>query len=650
MSSAAPWTLYQNSTPPAVQPPQAGPWLDYASTTPSPSQAPDDETKKLLERQNQTIAGGPGALQEAQEGAPHGFWATAGGMVSGVADFTRKLFDPRVPVIGNTHYDHATGKVNIDPESLLGTVTSGLPEQEQLAKEYWARPGFASKVEAAGHELASYIPFLGPMAATAGVQAGNKDIGGALLSVPASILAAKGVSKAPDAAMRAEDLLTAKKSALQASDAIREAGKDVTSAHIENSLRNMKTHAGEMMDKIESKDRAVNAMGGKEGAIPLEDIAKAIDTAEEVLNRGKQPMSKVGAVEKNIEAHANSFLDTEAASLEAVKSGEQGAILKRIYPPISFRAARSLRTFIGEMQSKAANSKEYGILSSAYDALTKKLQDRAKTLGELQNFTDSNAIYKTYKTYLEDPQNVIHKLISAPDGKTFFDAINQHSALLRRAEADLSKYGLPKGFFDATAKRFNTFHDFLNRHQKGENVFQGMYRSVLKHPVAGGAGLLAGRALGSALPIPGMGWLGGIAGAITMGKLADKMKIAREIRESGGAPPIEGRLAGIDENRRPVTPTGNATIGQHLAYKAGQTAGRAKRGLAGDERGFVRLNGSGESEASLEALRSGQKFRIVNERSGASRPVSAVDARGSMRTNPNEHIEVLNNGRWTRYR
>jgi len=61
-------------------------------------------------------------------------------------------------------------------------------------------------------------------------------------------------------------------------------------------------------------------------------------------------------------------------------------------------------------------------------------------------------------------------------------------------------------------------------------------------------------------------------------------------------------------------------------------------------------NASGESEASLEATRSGQKFRIVNERGGNPRPVSAVDARGGMRTNPGERIEVLDHGRWVPYR
>lgn len=613
----------------ATPPPGAAP--QYLSTDPNAgSSAPPAVPAN-------SPAPDPGALQEQMAGVPHGFLATAGAMAKGVGQFALDLFDPRVPVFEG-------------PNSLMNKyIFQPSDQQVEQAKEAWMRPGFASKVEAAGHGLAAAIPFIGPMAATAGEQVGNKDIGGALLSVPAALLAAKGATKAPDAMLRAEDLMKAKKASLQAAESIRESGKDITSAHIENALDTMKTHAGEMMDKIEEQDRAHNIMEGKEGSVPLDDIAKGIDTAEEVLNRGKQPMSKVAAVEKNIEAHSNSYIDRDAASPAAQALGDMGSIIKKIYPPISFRAARSLRTFVGEMMSKAANSKEYGILSATYDTLTDKLEDRAKALGEHQNFLDSNAIYKTYKTYLEDSKNIIHQLVTAPDGKSFFDKLDPNSAQLRAAEDDLSKYGLPKGYFEAAANRFRDFHDFLNRHAKGENVFTGMYRSVLKHPFAGGGGLLAGRALGSALPVPGVGWLGGIAGAIFMGKLADKMKIAREIREAGGAPPIEGRLSGIDETRRPAL-AGNATIGQHLAYKAGQTVGRAKRGMANDQRGFISLNGSGESDASLEALHSGQKFRIINERSGVSRPVSAVDARGSMRTNPNEHIEVYDNGHWTRYR
>ena len=53
-----------------------------------------------------------------------------------------------------------------------------------------------------------------------------------------------------------------------------------------------------------------------------------------------------------------------------------------------------------------------------------------------------------------------------------------------------------------------------------------------------------------------------------------------------------------------------------------------------------KINGSSESEASLEAMRSGQSFRIVDDRTGkVVRPVSAIEARGKMRLNPHQHLE-----------
>ena len=95
-------------------------------------------------------------------------------LASGVAGLGKTVFDPTIPVVGGTHMEG--GNVAIDPNSMLGKATAGLPEQEAKAKQLWQQ---GHGVQAAGHELASYLPLAGPWAAGLGEQAGTGDVGGA---------------------------------------------------------------------------------------------------------------------------------------------------------------------------------------------------------------------------------------------------------------------------------------------------------------------------------------------------------------------------------------------------------------------------------------------------------------------------------------
>lgn len=108
----------------------------------------------------------------------------------GTWNFGKQVADPSVPVIGSTHWQN--GKVEVDPSSLLGAVTAGLPEEQKKASELWQQPGVGPKFEAAGHELASYIPFIGPWAASLGEQAGTGDVGGAATRGGATVGALEG--------------------------------------------------------------------------------------------------------------------------------------------------------------------------------------------------------------------------------------------------------------------------------------------------------------------------------------------------------------------------------------------------------------------------------------------------------------------------
>ena len=124
-------------------------------------------------------------------------WTGVKQLASGVTGLAENVFDPRVPVIGNTTYRN--GKIQVDRNSLLGTIGAGLPEQEQQARQLWAQPGIAPKVQAAGHEIASYLPFLGPWAAGLGQQA-QTDPGGALARGGAQAAATAAAAPVLDAA------------------------------------------------------------------------------------------------------------------------------------------------------------------------------------------------------------------------------------------------------------------------------------------------------------------------------------------------------------------------------------------------------------------------------------------------------------------
>lgn len=188
----AAWDAYHNSQTPEQ-------FRAYFDTAPIPQEA-----KRAL--WNAKFGGGAtqsaAASSESTSTRPEYFGFTPSHMLeqagtglkqlgSGLVGSAEMLLDPRVPVLGSSHYDRASGKVLIDPASMAGAVTAGLPEEEAKAHELWREPGVAPKIAAAGHELASYVPFLGPWAASLGEQAGSGDIGGALARGGTQALAVK---------------------------------------------------------------------------------------------------------------------------------------------------------------------------------------------------------------------------------------------------------------------------------------------------------------------------------------------------------------------------------------------------------------------------------------------------------------------------
>ena len=122
---------------------------------------------------------------------PTGAVAALKQLGTGAYQFGKAMVDPRVPVLGKTSYQSGKG-VSVDPNSMLGAVTSGLPEEGQKAKEALAA---GNPLAAAGHGIASVIPGVGPMASNAVSKFEKGDVGGGLVMGGAALLGAKGMAE-----------------------------------------------------------------------------------------------------------------------------------------------------------------------------------------------------------------------------------------------------------------------------------------------------------------------------------------------------------------------------------------------------------------------------------------------------------------------
>src|SRR5271166_3490523 len=123
-----------------------------------------------------------------------GIGATSKALVEGGYHFIKDILDPSVPVYQG-------------PESLWNRyVSDPFRAQQAQAKALWATGDPLAKVSAAGHEMASFIPFAGPMAAQAGEQLGQawkpgqgvletaSNVGGGLISGATALSMGRGLA------------------------------------------------------------------------------------------------------------------------------------------------------------------------------------------------------------------------------------------------------------------------------------------------------------------------------------------------------------------------------------------------------------------------------------------------------------------------
>jgi hypothetical protein len=208
-------------------------------------------------------------------------------------------------------------------------------------------------------------------------------------------------------------------------------------------------------------------------------------------------------------------------------------------PNVSWYELHKLKTEVGKAAIAASDPADAAAVSKIEAAIDEKLTARAKEL----DATIQNAAYKkqwsTLKAY--EGQGVLGDLLKAPSGKDFFDILNdpKKSGPLGNMVKDLNNFGLPEDFRTKLRSDHAGIYQYVTDAQKSGF---GKIRVLMQHPIAGTAGFLGGRALGSAVGSP---MLGGIMGSLGAGSMVDRITAARNIRSLGGPAPIEGEMGDL---------------------------------------------------------------------------------------------------------
>jgi hypothetical protein len=459
-------------------------------------------------------------------------WQGAKEAAGGILNLGKTALDPRVPVIGSTHMQG--GNVAIDPKSMLGAVTAGLPEEEAKARQLWSQPGVGPKVQAAGHELASYLPMIGPWAASLGEQAGKGDVGGALARGGAGALVGK---KAIDIGGKVAE--TTGKYAAGLPEFIR-SGQEGAATHavgrldgamaytkpkLDAAIKNVRGEVGAHAQAIVDADE----MPGRAPGIPVSDIGKQLNQSGEELRAAAQAMPKLDKVIKQID---NIGINRDPVELQ--KLGK--TVTKEQYAP--FNTIKQLRTDIGSAMSDARDAGKYSeakILGGMYKTLTEKMATRSKELGMSESFTKYNKLNETLRNMVDD--GPLGDALRQDNGLKFFRKIREpgEQARLQDHLTGLSKYGLDVRDFRKTLADTKSSYDMA----------AGAYGSYMKYL---GTKIGAGAAM-SAAGVP-HGFMFGMAAGLIGPKYAAALSELGTPMGKFGAP-----LEGLQAQRTVEGPT-----------------------------------------------------------------------------------------------
>jgi len=277
-------------------------------------------------------------------------------------------------------------------------------------------------------------------------------------------------------------------------------------------------------------------------------LGQGLNAADLVASGGKPTVAtsdlvpKLGELADSYRLHEQSPGFNKAVQAVQDQSGQ--AFLKDVL---------DLRNRVGRLYAKAGEgTPEKAALGDLYETLGKKAQTRATEIGQADQLTAHDKLWKTLRGY-EDASQPVGKLLNAPTGQSFFSILRDpaNGAELKRASADLEQFGLPEGYFKQLVKDHQALHNYVNdRPQKGFSVSK--IKAMAKHPVVGTAGFVGGHAAGTLVGSP---WIGGIVGGVGAAALADRLAAARAIGRMGGAPEVAGRF-GSAPSVEPYQPTG----------------------------------------------------------------------------------------------
>jgi hypothetical protein len=464
----------------------------------------------------------PQEAEESRQGVTRGAWENLGNLAEGVVGAGKEILFPEGKTEG----------------AKLKDIFNKLILQPALEEEQKA--GQTQGIESAGHTLASYIPMLGPMAASAGESFGRRDVGGGLVTGGASLLGARGMGE------------------------------------LDPGLKAKVTDAGKMIQRhlaIDSgKVRVVNDMVRK----PLAMLDSKVN--EEI---GKSVNNVVSADEMDMQAKSNQvgFVDVSKAAGaardfmqktgKALPEGAESQILRaESRPMIPLREAKSFTTDVGRIAAgleRSGDMRGAGALNALYDGLHDATGARAKELGGPQA--------KLWQHYIDETRNykgmqggLLGELVDEPvHAKALSKLIDpQRATEASEISKALQKYGIDPSTFDK-AKELGTNLDRYSKETQAN--FMGKIKAIIKHPVAAGGAAVGASIVGGATGLPGMALVLPIIVAGKVANLLDAASMKSLLKEIAAStppeagqvrPPLEGPMA---PSGTPPSPTGGGWKG-----------------------------------------------------------------------------------------
>lgn len=257
-----------------------------------------------------------------------------------------------------------------------------------------------------------------------------------------------------------------------------------------------------------------------------------------------KPSISIADIWKDVESTAEKYNADGKATPKFAAASQ--SILNRGNPYLSWKELHDIKTELGSAWNRTADgTPDSAAMNDLREKVDQKLGQRADDLGHGEQYKAYNDLWSTLQKYRRE--GVLGKLLNAPTGKTFFDIARDsgNKAALQRTMNSLEPFGLDKDAITDAIKQHEPLVKYVTPMGGG-----GKVKAIMSHPIAAGAGYMAGRTVG--------GWPGGIAGALGAAGMVDRIKAVNAMRALGGAPSLAGEM----ESAAKVMPKGSGEIAQ----------------------------------------------------------------------------------------